>query len=98
MYTGFYLGGMGARGRDNTSQFCKHEIPQQKNPTKNFFFLIVQKNTGQNAGKPRLDLNVEAAWAQVGHTLTKITVIHVKCTHCWKVVKSHIIISFGNVA
>jgi hypothetical protein len=25
----------------------------------------VQKNTGQNAGKPRLDLNVEAAWAQV---------------------------------
>ena len=23
-----------------------------------------QKNTGQNGGKPRLDLNVEAAWAQ----------------------------------
>lgn len=24
----------------------------------------MQKNTGQNGGKPRLDLNVEAAWAQ----------------------------------
>jgi proprotein convertase subtilisin/kexin type 2 len=24
----------------------------------------LQKNTGQNGGKPKLDLNVEAAWAQ----------------------------------
>lgn len=24
----------------------------------------MQKNTGQNGGKPKLDLNVEAAWAQ----------------------------------
>lgn len=28
------------------------------------FCLHFQKNTGQNGGKPRLDLNVEAAWAQ----------------------------------
>ena len=26
--------------------------------------LILQKNTGQNGGKPKLDLNVAAAWAQ----------------------------------
>lgn len=25
---------------------------------------LLQKNTGQNGGKPKLDLNVEAAWAQ----------------------------------
>jgi len=32
-----------------------------------FFLLSIsdtQKNTGQNGGKPKLDLNVEAAWAQ----------------------------------
>ena len=28
----------------------------------NSFFLL-QKNTGQNGGKPKLDLNVGAAWA-----------------------------------
>jgi hypothetical protein len=27
-------------------------------------FCFLQKNTGQNGGKPKLDLNVEAAWAQ----------------------------------
>ncbi len=27
-------------------------------------FVIFQKNKGQNGGKPKLDLNVEAAWAQ----------------------------------
>ena len=27
-------------------------------------FVTLQKNTGQNGGKPKLDLNVEAAWAQ----------------------------------
>lgn len=31
-----------------------------------------QKNVGQNGGKPRLDLNVEAAWAQ-GFTGRNIT-------------------------
>lgn len=28
------------------------------------YFSFRQKNTGQNGGKPRLDLNVESAWAQ----------------------------------
>ena len=28
------------------------------------FELFFQKNTGQNGGKPKLDLNVGAAWAQ----------------------------------
>jgi len=28
------------------------------------FVYYLQKNTGQNGGKPKLDLNVEAAWAQ----------------------------------
>ena len=26
--------------------------------------VFLQKNTGQNGGKPKLDLNVQAAWAQ----------------------------------
>lgn len=30
------------------------------------------KNTGQNGGKPKLDLNVEAAWAQ-GFTGVNVT-------------------------
>lgn len=30
------------------------------------------KNTGQNGGKPKLDLNVEAAWAQ-GYTGVNVT-------------------------
>ena len=33
----------------------------------------MQKNTGQNAGKARLDLNVEAAWA-IGVTGKNVTV------------------------
>ena len=28
------------------------------------FNACLQKNTGQNGGKPKLDLNVAAAWAQ----------------------------------
>ena len=31
---------------------------------KYFAFVPEQKNTGQNGGKPKLDLNVAAAWAQ----------------------------------
>ena len=27
-------------------------------------YCCFQKNTGQNGGKPKLDLNVAAAWAQ----------------------------------
>ena len=27
-------------------------------------YIFPQKNTGQNGGKPKLDLNVLAAWAQ----------------------------------
>ena len=28
------------------------------------YVFLFQKNTGQNGGKPKLDLNVAAAWAQ----------------------------------
>lgn len=34
--------------------------------------FVLQKNVGQNGGKPRLDLNVEAAWAQ-GFTGKNVT-------------------------
>ncbi|GIY70851.1 neuroendocrine convertase 2 [Caerostris extrusa] len=34
--------------------------------------LCLEKNVGQNGGKPKLDLNVEAAWAQ-GYTGRNIT-------------------------
>nr|CAG4640704.1 EOG090X02T5 [Eulimnadia texana] len=38
---------------------------EQKDPTDPYFpYQWYLKNTGQNGGKPRLDLNVEAAWAQ----------------------------------
>lgn len=37
-----------------------------------FSSLYFQKNVGQNGGKPKLDLNVEAAWAQ-GYTGRNIT-------------------------
>jgi len=42
------------------------ELPETKQePTDPLFpYQWYLKNTGQNAGKPRLDLNVEAAWAQ----------------------------------
>lgn len=36
------------------------------------FLFFLKKNVGQNGGKPRLDLNVEAAWAQ-GYTGRNIT-------------------------
>ena len=29
-----------------------------------YLCYILQKNTGQNGGKPKLDLNTAAAWAQ----------------------------------
>lgn len=39
--------------------------PASKDPTDPFFKLQwYLKNVGQNGGKPKLDLNVEAAWAQ----------------------------------
>nr|CAG4638316.1 EOG090X02T5 [Cyclestheria hislopi] len=39
--------------------------PEQKEPTDPYFpYQWYLKNVGQNGGKPRLDLNVEAAWAQ----------------------------------
>jgi len=37
-----------------------------------FYLCIEQKNTGQNGGKPKLDLNVAAAWAQ-GYTGKNVT-------------------------
>nr|CAG4643076.1 EOG090X02T5 [Ilyocryptus agilis] len=38
---------------------------EHKDPTDPYFpYQWYLKNTGQNGGKPRLDLNVEAAWAQ----------------------------------
>ena len=40
-------------------------IPPPTDPTDPLFsFQWYLKNTGQNGGKVRLDLNVEAAWAQ----------------------------------
>lgn len=48
-------------------------IKPQKEPSDPFFpFQWYLKNTGQNGGKPRLDLNVEAAWAQ-GYTGKNVT-------------------------
>ena len=42
------------------------ELPPQSDPTDPLFpYQWYLKNTGQNGGKARLDLNVEAAWAQV---------------------------------
>lgn len=39
--------------------------PNNQDPTDPYFKLQwYLKNTGQNGGKPKLDLNVEAAWAQ----------------------------------
>lgn len=39
--------------------------PASKDPTDPFFpYQWYLKNVGQNGGKPKLDLNVEAAWAQ----------------------------------
>lgn len=41
------------------------ENPGNKDPTDPFFkYQWYLKNIGQNGGKPKLDLNVEAAWAQ----------------------------------
>lgn len=40
-------------------------IAPGQDPTDPYFgFQWYLKNTGQNGGKPKLDLNVEAAWAQ----------------------------------
>lgn len=45
----------------------------QREPTDPYFpFQWYLKNVGQNGGKPRLDLNVEAAWAQ-GFTGKNVT-------------------------
>ncbi|CAG0882972.1 unnamed protein product [Cyprideis torosa] len=42
-----------------------HDIKPQREPTDPFFeYQWYLKNTGQNGGRPKLDLNVEAAWAQ----------------------------------
>lgn len=39
--------------------------PGSRDPTDPFFkYQWYLKNVGQNGGKPKLDLNVEAAWAQ----------------------------------
>lgn len=37
-----------------------------------FHNILMQKNVGQNGGKAKLDLNVEAAWAQ-GFTGKNVT-------------------------
>ncbi|KAF4526598.1 hypothetical protein B566_EDAN006413, partial [Ephemera danica] len=40
-------------------------LQPHSDPTDPYFpFQWYLKNTGQNGGKPKLDLNVEAAWAQ----------------------------------
>lgn len=42
----------------------QHMRPQQDPSDPYFPFQWYLKNTGQNGGKAKLDLNVEAAWAQ----------------------------------
>nr|AYH52218.1 putative prohormone processing protease [Homarus americanus] len=50
-----------------------HTIQSHQDPTDPYFhYQWYLKNTGQNGGKPRLDLNVEAAWAQ-GFTGRNVT-------------------------
>jgi len=50
------------------------DVPPRTDPTDPLFpFQWYLKNTGQNAGKARLDLNVEAAWA-IGVTGKNVTV------------------------
>ncbi|XP_071539897.1 neuroendocrine convertase 2 [Panulirus ornatus] len=50
-----------------------HTIQSHRDPTDPYFpYQWYLKNTGQNGGKPRLDLNVEAAWAQ-GYTGRNVT-------------------------
>lgn len=40
-------------------------LTSNQDPTDPYFhYQWYLKNTGQNGGKPKLDLNVEAAWAQ----------------------------------
>lgn len=47
--------------------------PASRDPTDPYFqYQWYLKNTGQNGGKPKLDLNVEAAWAQ-GFTGKNVT-------------------------
>jgi proprotein convertase subtilisin/kexin type 2 len=42
-----------------------HHMRPQQDPSDPYFpFQWYLKNTGQNGGKAKLDLNVEAAWAQ----------------------------------
>ncbi|XP_024081896.1 neuroendocrine convertase 2-like [Cimex lectularius] len=48
----------------NVENLVPH-IKPERDPTDPYFtFQWYLKNTGQNGGKPKLDLNVEAAWAQ----------------------------------
>lgn len=48
-------------------------VVQMKDPTDPYFkYQWPLKNVGQNGGKPKLDLNVEAAWAQ-GYTGKNVT-------------------------
>lgn len=47
------------------SESAAEAAKTHKDPTDPYFtYQWYLKNTGQNGGKPRLDLNVEAAWAQ----------------------------------
>lgn len=46
---------------------CTHELVRIP-----FHNILPQKNVGQNGGKAKLDLNVEAAWAQ-GFTGKNVT-------------------------
>jgi len=53
-------------------------------------YLLQQKNTGQNGGKPRLDLNVEAAWAQgvTGKNVTTAIMDDGKCLNSQLLIRS----------
>jgi len=53
------------RGYDELKVENMVDLEPAKDPTDPLFpYQWYLKNTGQNGGKPRLDLNVEAAWAQ----------------------------------
>lgn len=59
-------------------------ISPHEDPTDPFFHLQwYLKNTGQNGGKVKLDLNVEAAWAQgvTGRNVTTAIMDDGKCCH-----------------
>lgn len=64
----------------------------QNDPTDPYFpFQWYLKNTGQNGGKAKLDLNVEAAWAQgvTGKNVTTAIMDDGKCIYSYCLLATH---------